>query len=64
MLLYYQYSAKELAKSGVQYQYNTSFAICISTSRQNVSTIKPLGKKLHAFEFYEQVSVRIKHLGK
>ena len=38
MLLYYQYSAKELAKSGVQYQYNTSFAICISTSRQNVRT--------------------------
>ena len=51
MMLSHQYSAKKLAKSGLQYQYNTSFSIYISTGRQNVFTIKSLGIKLHAVEF-------------
>ena len=51
MMLYCQYSAKKLAKNGLQYLYNASFSICISTGRQNVFTIKPQGIKLQAFKF-------------
>ena len=51
MMLYCQYSAKKLAKNGMQYHFNTSFFICISTGRQNVFTIKPQGIKLQAFKF-------------
>ena len=51
MMLYRQYSEKKLAKSGLQYQYNTLFSIWICTGRQNIFTMMPLWIKLHAFEF-------------
>ena len=55
-MLYYQYSAKKLAKSGLQYQYNASFSICTSTGRQNVFIIKPLGIKPSSFSIQGRLS--------
>ena len=39
MMLYFQYSAKKPAKSGLRYQYNASFSIWICIGRQSVFTL-------------------------